>query len=100
MTHYSVDANSTEIVSALHDAHMTVAHLDMVGGGVPDKVICGVMPCPCGSGRKVRQNKLAELKTPTGNLRKAQKDFHHWWKGEIVVVRSVEDALRMVGLLK
>jgi hypothetical protein len=38
MTQYSVDANSSEIVSALHDAHMTVAHLDMIGGGVPDKV--------------------------------------------------------------
>ena len=100
MTQYSVDANSSEIVSALHDAHMTVAHLDMVGGGVPDKIVGGIMPCPCGSARKVRQNKLVELKTPTGTLRKAQADFHQWWKGEIVVVRSIDEALRMVGLLK
>jgi hypothetical protein len=48
----------------------------------------------------VRQNKLVELKTPTGKLRPAQKDFHQWWKGEIVVVRSIDDALRMIGLLK
>ena len=100
MSKFSVDANSNEIVSALHDAHMTVAHLDMVGGGVPDKVVGGIMPCPCGSGRKVRLNKLVELKTPTGKLRKAQVDFHHWWKGEIVVARSIDDALRIVGVLK
>jgi len=100
MSRYSVDSNSAEIVSVLHDAHMTVAHLDMIGGGVPDKVVGGIMPCPCGSGRRVRQNKLVELKTPTGKLRSAQKDFHQWWKGEIVVVRSIDDALRMIGLLK
>jgi hypothetical protein len=38
MSRYSVDSNSAEIVSVLHDAHMTVAHLDMIGGGVPDKI--------------------------------------------------------------
>lgn len=94
-----VDANQGEIVSALIDAYMSVAYTTSIGGGFPDLVVGGSMPCPFCL-KKFKQNKLVEVKTLTGTLTPAQKLFHPCWNGQLTIARTIDDALRIVGLTK
>lgn len=92
-----VDLNQGEIESALHDAFMTTVSLAPIGSGVPDLLVGGVMPCGhCG--KKVHQNKLLEVKSDKGKLTSEQERFHQWWLGQIVVVRSIDEALKVCGI--
>ena len=82
-----VDANQAEIVRALRDVGATVQHLHTVGGGCPDLLV----------GFRGRTY-LMEIKTTLGTLTEAEGDwFADWTGGEASVVRSVSDALRMIG---
>ena len=40
---------------------------------------------------------LIEVKTEKGKLRPTQEDFVRWWKGHVAVVRSIEEALKVIG---
>lgn len=91
------DANQASIMSALTDAYMTAVFIP-IGCGVPDLLVGGSMPCP-NCERKVRQNKLLEVKTATGKLTRDQQIFHRTWAGRIEVVRTVDEALKAVGIL-
>jgi hypothetical protein len=93
------DANQAEIASALVDAYMSVAYTFSIGGGFPDLVVGGSMPCP-NCNKKFKQNKLIEVKTLTGTLTKEQELFIPYWNGQLAIARSIDDALRTVGLLK
>lgn len=42
-------------------------------------------------------NFLLEVKTATGKLRVKQEGFIRRWKGQVTVVRTVEDALAVIG---
>ncbi|MCP9495907.1 MAG: hypothetical protein MSG64_15770 [Pyrinomonadaceae bacterium MAG19_C2-C3] len=84
-----VDSNQAEIVSALTD----------VGCGFPDIIVGGSMPCPC-CAKKFKQSRLIEIKTTDGKLNKYQKEFHQVWNGQIAVARTIEEALRIVGIIK
>jgi hypothetical protein len=93
------DLNQAEIASALTDAYFSVAYTYSIGGGFPDLVVGGSMPCSqCG--KKARQNKLIEVKSLTGTLTPEQKLFHPCWNGQIEIAHTVDEALRIVGLIK
>jgi hypothetical protein len=92
------DANQADIASALTDAYMSVAYTYAIGSGFPDLVVGGSMPC-AHCGKKTRQNKLIEVKTPTGTLTPAQRLFHPTWNGQLAIARTIDEALRIVGLL-
>lgn len=84
---HRIDANQTAIVKGLREAGLSVAVTSMLGKGFPDLV----------AGLRMR-NFMFEIKD--GSLppsrRKLTPDeeaFHRAWKGEIVVVGSLEEAL-------
>lgn len=57
------------------------------------------MPCThCG--KKTKQNKLIEVKTLTGKLTPDQKLFHPCWNGQLDIARTIDEALRIVGLIR
>lgn len=82
-----VDLNQVEIVQALRRVGATVQHLHVVGWGCPDLLIGyhGV-------------NYLMELKSEDGQLGLGQDTWHRNWRGQVVTVRSVDDALSAIGL--
>ena len=82
------DLNQAEIVESLRDMGCTVELLHRVGGGCPD-ILVGFRD----------RNVLLEIKQPKGRLNKLQRKWHALWKGQVAVVRSPEDALRVVGLI-
>lgn len=41
-------------------------------------------------------NFLCEIKTPKGALRRTQAEFMKQWRGQAIIIRSVEDALRLL----
>jgi hypothetical protein len=84
------DRNATAIVSALRQAGCVVRFIACpVGvGGVPD-VLVGFRG----------KTFLLELKVKGGRLNPKQVEFHQTWNGgPLAVVRSIEEALRAVGL--
>ncbi len=85
------DANASAIVSALRAAGCVVRYIDCpVGvGGIPD-ILVGFQG----------KTYLMELKVRLGRLNPKQKEFHASWNGgPLAVVHSVDEALRVVGLL-
>ncbi len=87
-----IDRNQPEIVAALEKAGAAVQHLHAVGAGCPDLLI---------SFRGV--NLLAEVKDGTlppsaRKLTDAQLRWHMLWRGQVAIVESVDDALRLIGV--
>lgn len=79
------DGNEAAIIAALRGCGATVIRLS--DKGLPDLLI-GVF------GRTI----LAETKQRKGKLTPAQQEFvENWNGGEVWVIRSVEDALDMIG---
>ncbi len=80
------DRNEPEIIAALEAVGASVQPLEAGGGGVPDLVV---------GFREV--NYLLEVKAPTGDLTPAQKRWHPSWRGQVCVVRTVEEAWAAIG---
>ena len=80
------DGNHTAIVQALKAAGRSVLDLSTVGGGAPDLLVAS----PRGD-----RTLLIEIKDPKGRNRvePSQSRFHESWKGELVVVRSPQEAI-------
>lgn len=88
-----VDRNQPEIVRALRRAGASVQSLASVGKGCPDLAV----------GLK-GQTWLIEVKDwqqPPSRKRLSpdEKLWHQSWQGHVAVAETVEDALRIVGLL-
>lgn len=83
-----VDANQTEIVKALRQAGCTVTSTAMVGKGFPD-IVVGYDD----------MSFLMEIKMPGGKLTPDEMVWHNDWDGQVAIVYSIEDALRVVGLM-
>jgi hypothetical protein len=91
------DANHAPIVRALEGIGCTVLDLSSVGGGCPDVAV--------GRGGVTY---LLEIKRPLGprggshehqTLKPHQAEWHARWRGgPVCVVRSVDEALRAVGV--
>lgn len=89
---------------ALRDSGVSVQSLAALGCGVPDLLVGGQAPCP-NCLRRIPQNMLAEVKDGTlppshRRLTEDEQNFHALWRGPIVVVESIDAALRMVGVIK
>lgn len=82
------DANHVEIVSALRAVGCSVMDLSHVGRGCPDILVSDLHD------RLV----LIEIKTAKGKLNRRQLEWHEQWRGgSVVIVRTVDEALRAVG---
>jgi hypothetical protein len=86
-----VDANHTQIVSALKAAGAAVQSLAPIGKGCPDALVswCGWMW-------------LMEFKNAAGKdeVNEAQQKWHAAWKAPVFVVRSADEALRVIGAVR
>ena len=78
-----VDRNHTEIVEALRVCGWHVLSLADLGNGVPDLLIF----------KPGRTMQLAEIKTRTGRITRAQAQFMADWP--VTIVRSVDEALAL-----
>ena len=78
------DHNELEIVNALRAIGASVAHLS--SKGIPDLLVSF-------------RNKLylMEVKKPKGKLTPDQIKFHKSWKGEIYIVRTVQEAIEILN---
>lgn len=78
------DANESEIIEALTRAGASVVQLSV-------KDVCDLLVGFEGV------NYLLEVKTEKGSLSDGQFAFFESWDGQCAVVRSVEDALKVIG---
>lgn len=85
------DANQNEIVAALEKAGCDVIDASSIGGGFPDLLV-----------GRANKNYLIEIKNPKarGKLNKLQKKFFDSWRGQADIAYTIEDALKIVGLLE
>ena len=83
------DSNQAEIVKGLREMGHTVEPLSAVGKGVPDLLV-GVRSKP------FNVNILMEVKTGTCKMRENQVSWHRRWQGQCCVVRSLEDAVKVI----
>lgn len=87
MRHGRRDVNHAEIKQALEDCGCSVWDTADVGGGFPDLVV----------GRQGRTF-LLEIKTAKGKEKPAQRAAREVWRGSWQVVRTVDEALHVVGI--
>jgi len=83
-----IDRNHVEIVEALRGVGASVQDLAAVGKGCPDLLV----------GYR-GQNYVIEVKAPKGTATKAQVFWHADWRGDVRIVRSVDDALKVIGAI-
>lgn len=84
-----VDNNQAEIVEALRQAGASVLVLSRVGQGCAD-LAAGIRGMTF----------FLEVKTDKGELTPAEKKFMEQWRGHYAIVRTPEEALRAIGLLR
>lgn len=82
-----IDQNHAEIVKALRAVGCSVLSLAAIGRGAPDLLL----------GYKGK-NVLVEVKRPKGKLNDQQQAFRAAWRGDLCVVRSVDEALLVLGI--
>ncbi len=85
-----VDDNQEEIVKSLRKLGYSVAITSAVGNGFPDIVVGGR-----------NGNYLMEIKDPAKVpskrvLTKDQQIFHSEWRGQISVIESTEEAIKLI----
>lgn len=86
-----VDDNQADIVAALRYVGCSVTSLASVGRGFPD-IIVGY------DGKNYLMEIKDGRKCPSRRkLTPEEKKWHEAWKGQVAVVESVEDALRVVS---
>ncbi len=79
------DNNQREIVEALRQAGATVYCAHSVGHGFPDLVIA--------FREKII---LAEVKSKRGKLTRAERLWHAAWPVPVPILRSIDDALKLL----
>ena len=83
------DSNQKEIVDGLRAIGATVHVTAQIGNGFPDFV--------CGYHGNIY---LMEIKTEKGKLTKHEQEFFdNWTGGHLYVVRTLDDALKIVGAI-
>ena len=80
-----IDTNQQDIVDALLKIGCSVYDASRAGGGFPDLVV-GYRQCTY----------LVEVKSGKRKLNPKQKEFHEDWRGNITVVRSPMEAIKVV----
>ena len=89
MKHGRRDANQQEIVEALRKIGATVIDLADVGKDCPD-ILAGYQD----------KNFLIEIKIPTGKLTPGQAEFLIYWRGQVGIAKSIQDAFRIIGFIQ
>lgn len=84
-----IDRNHVEIVAALRGVGASVQDLAAVGKGCPDLLV----------GYR-GHNFVIEVKAPKGTSTPAQVAWHAEWRGAVRIVRSVDDALKIIGAIQ
>lgn len=89
-----IDANQPEIVKALRDVGASVQSIASIGQGCPDLLVgyreqTFVMEVKDGA-KPPSERKLTD----------DERDWHADWRGQLVIVESVDDALRAIGALE
>ena len=82
-----VDANQAAIAGALRASGASVLDLSRVGQGCPDILAA-----------KGEKSWLIEVKGPNGKLTPDQVRFIDDWRGHVHIVRTVDEALILVGV--
>jgi Holliday junction resolvase len=83
------DKNQSKIVDAFRRMGFSVQHLHTVGGGVPDLLI----------GRS-GFNFLVEVKDgDKAKLTPEQIKWHNEWRGQVAIVRNLDDVVKLVSEL-
>jgi hypothetical protein len=85
VTYKKIDVNQPEIVKALREAGASVQILSAVGKGVPD-ILVGYNEV----------NYLMEIKYEDNGLTPPQRVWHSQWMGRVWVVRTKEQAVRII----
>lgn len=88
----AVDRNQAEIVKRLRALGVSVQPLHTIGGGVPD-LLCGYRGL-----NLLLEVKDGEKPPSDRKLTMDQLIWHRLWRGQVVVVESVEDASRALGI--
>lgn len=83
----AVDANQGDIIAVLQAAGATVRTLQLEAQGIPDLLV---------GFREI--NYLMEVKTVRGKLNPRQVAFFETWQGQKAVVRTVAEALAVIGV--
>ena len=82
-----VDANQAAIVKALRAVGVSVQSLATVGKGCPDLLAA-----------RGADTWVIEVKGPKGKLTPDQIEFLKNWRGVVHIVRTVDEALNIVGV--
>ncbi len=87
-----VDRNQPEIVGALRAVGASVEPLHAVGKGCPDLLVGfrGV--------NHLLEVKDGSLPPSARKLTEAQQQWHPSWRGNVVVVKSVDEAMKAIGV--
>ena len=83
---HRADLNQHAIVTALRQLGMSVQILSQTGSGCPD-VLVG----------HAHENILLEIKQPKGVLSAIQILWHKAWRGQVAVVRTVDEAIAAIN---
>jgi Holliday junction resolvase len=88
------DANQDEIVEALRGVGVSVFVTSMIGSGFPD-IVAGYRGI----------NYLIEIKDGSKppskrRLTPDEQKFHDLWRGVVIVVKGIDEALRAVGAIE
>lgn len=86
-----VDANQDAIVTALRAAGASVQSLAAIGKGCPDLLV--------GMAAEGGRLYLMEVKRGTAKPNELQQRWHAEWKTDVHVVRSPDEALRVIGAI-
>ena len=84
-----VDLNQATIVAALRDAGAVVQSLASLGKGVPDLLVSHAQQVWC-----------IEVKGPKGTLTPDQVEWIGQWQAPVHIVRTADDALRVIGVIE
>jgi len=86
---HKIDTNQAQIVEALRQVGASVVDLSEVGGGCPDLAV-----------GKNYVTYFLEVKAPGGKLTGQQTKWHNKWRGRpVAIVRTVDEALAVIGVL-
>jgi hypothetical protein len=80
------DKNQADIVAALRAMGASVQDLHIIGRGCPDLVIGW-------QGTTL----LAEVKSGSGTLTQDEQDWHASWRGQVCVIRTIDDAAALLA---
>jgi hypothetical protein len=87
-----IDSNQPEIVKALRSVGASVQSLADLGKGVPDLLVAY-------RGRNyLLEVKDGSLPPSRRRLTEDEQNWHDSWRGQVVIVETIDDALKVIGV--